>query len=116
VSITDGLFNVGLFQAEIKRTLIDISEQAVLITDHTKFGQASGMIVASLDRIDRVITDSQAPEQDINQLRQMGISVTLVDALQDTVALRQAFIPGIQAANNTLNLRADSQDPSLFLS
>jgi len=114
VSITDGLSNVGLFQAEIKRTLIDISEQAILIADHTKFGQASGMIVASLERIDGVITDSQAPAQDINKLRLMGISVTLVEPSQESVALRQAFIPGISAMNGTLNLRADSPDANLI--
>jgi DeoR family transcriptional regulator, fructose operon transcriptional repressor len=114
ISITDGLSNVGLFQAEIKRTLIDISEQAVLITDHTKFGQASGMIVASLERLDQVITDSQAPAQDVQKLRLMGISVTLVEPSQEPVALRQAFIPGISVPNGTLNLRADNPDANLI--
>jgi DeoR family transcriptional regulator of aga operon/DeoR family fructose operon transcriptional repressor len=116
VSIADGLSNVGLFQAEIKRTLIDISEQAVLITDHTKFGQASGVIVASLERIDQVITDSQAPAQDVQKLRLMGISVTLVDPSQEAVALRQAFIPGLSMANGTLSLRVDSPDANLIVS
>lgn len=114
VSITDGLSNVGLFQAEIKRTLIDISEQAVLITDHTKFGQASGVIVASLERIDQVITDSQAPAQDVQKLRLMGISVTLVEPSQEAVALRAAFIPGLSMANGTLSQRADSPDANLI--
>jgi DeoR/GlpR family transcriptional regulator of sugar metabolism len=114
VSITDGLSNVGLFQAEIKRTLIDISEQVVLITDHTKFGQASGVIVASLERIDRVITDSQAPAEAINKLRLMGISVTQVDAAQESIALRQAFIPGMASMTSQLNLRADSSDVNLI--
>jgi DeoR/GlpR family transcriptional regulator of sugar metabolism len=114
ISITDGLSNVGLFQAEIKRTLIDISERAILIADHTKFGQASGVIVSSLERLDRVITDSQAPAQDIGQLRLMGISVTLVEPIQESVALRQAFIPGIKGINGTLNLRADSPDANLI--
>jgi DeoR/GlpR family transcriptional regulator of sugar metabolism len=114
VSITDGLSNVGLFQAEIKRTLIDISEQVVLISDHTKFGQASGVIVASLERIDCVITDRQAPAEDINKLRLMGISVTQVDAAQESIALRQAFIPGMASMNNPLNLRADSSDVNLI--
>jgi len=114
VSITDGLSNVGLFQAEIKRTLIDISEQAVLITDHTKFGQASGVIVASLERIDQVITDSQAPAQDVQKLRLMGISVTLVEPSQEVVALRAAFIPGLSMANGTLSQRADSPDANLI--
>ena len=94
VSISDGLSNVGLFQAEIKRTLIDISEQVVLITDHTKFGQASGVIVASLERIDRVITDSQAPAEDINKLRIMGISVTQVDASAESSLCARLSFPG----------------------
>lgn len=114
VTISDGISNVGLFQAEIKRTLIDISEQTVLITDHTKFGQASGVIVGSLERIDHVITDSQAPAQDVHKLRTMGITVTMVEPLQETVALRQAFIPRIPTLNGVFNPRPDNTDTTLI--
>jgi DeoR/GlpR family transcriptional regulator of sugar metabolism len=114
VTISDGISNVGLFQAEIKRTLIDISEQAILITDHTKFGQASGVIVASLERIDRVITDNQAPEQELNKLRLIGITVTKVEPCQESVALRQAFIPSISSLSSALNQRSDNPDANLI--
>ena len=110
VSISDGISNVGLFQAEIKRTLIDISEQVVLITDHTKFGQASGVIVASLQRIHRVITDCQAPAEDVEKLRAMGIQVTQVEPNHEMITLRQAFIPALSAASTTNSLRTDNQD------
>jgi DeoR/GlpR family transcriptional regulator of sugar metabolism len=110
ISITDGLFNIGLFQAEIKRTLIDISEQAIVITDHTKFGQASGVIVASLERIDQVITDSQVPAQDIDNLRALGKSVTVVEPYQETVALRQLIFPAVKGINGVPGLRTDIPD------
>jgi DeoR/GlpR family transcriptional regulator of sugar metabolism len=113
VSISDGISNVGLFQAEIKRTLIDISEEVILITDHTKFGQATGVIVASLQRIDRVITDCQAPAEDIEKLRAMGIQVTQVEPNHEMIALRQAFIPAISATSASNSLRTDS--PALNL-
>jgi len=74
------------------------------------------VIVASLERIDQVITDSQAPAQDVQKLRLMGISVTLVEPGQEVVALRQAFIPGLAMANGTLSLRADSPDANLIAS
>jgi hypothetical protein len=61
-----------------------------------------------------VITDSQAPAGDISQLRLMGIAVTLVEPVQESVALRQAFIPGIKGMNSTFTLRADSSDANLI--
>jgi DeoR family transcriptional regulator, fructose operon transcriptional repressor len=97
ISLSDGISNVGLFQAEIKRTLIDISEKTVLIVDHTKFGKASGVIVAGLERINQVITDCQAPGEDIEKLHDMNIQVSLVEPVQEIIVLRQAFIPGIEA-------------------
>jgi len=114
ISLSAGISNVGLFQAEIKRTLIDISEQTVLIIDHTKFSQASGVIVADLERIDRVITDCQAPAEDIKKLHAMNIQVSLVEPGQETIALRQAFIPGMAAKNSPINLHTDGSDANLI--
>jgi DeoR family transcriptional regulator, fructose operon transcriptional repressor len=96
ISLSEGISNVGLFQAEIKRTLINTSEKTVLIVDHTKFGQASGVIVAGLERINHVITDCQAPAEDIQKLHDLNIQVSLVEPARKITNLRQAIIPGIE--------------------
>ena len=39
LTVAHGITNAALLQAEVKRTLIEVAEEAILITDHTKFGQ-----------------------------------------------------------------------------
>lgn len=88
LSITEGIFNAGLFQAEIKRTMIEVAEEAILITDHSKFGEASGFIVADMRSFSKIITDTGAPQDAVESLRAMGIEVILVEPEQGVVNLR----------------------------
>ncbi len=100
LSVADGVFNVGLFQAEIKRTLIETAEEVILITDHTKFGQVSGFIVAGMRSFHKIITDTQAPARDVAELRALGLEVILVEPAADVVALRPALFTTTLATND----------------
>ncbi len=93
ITLADGISNASLFQAEIKRTLIEIAEEAILITDHTKFGQVHGFLVSSVKAFSKIITDTLAPPHDLDQLRDMGIEVILVEPAEDS-ALLQAAVTG----------------------
>lgn len=92
LTVADGITNAALLQAEIKRTLIEIAEEAILITDHTKFGRASGFLVAEMSAFRKVITDSAAPPEDVEALRRQGIEVILVEPADDVEALRPSVI------------------------
>ncbi len=63
LTIADGITNAGLFQAEVKRTLIEISQESILIADHTKFGRSSGFRVTGVEAFRKIITDVAAPAQ-----------------------------------------------------
>ncbi len=90
ITIADGISNAGLFQAEIKRTLIEIADEAILITDHSKFGRVAGFLVAPAKAFTRVITDTAAPEPEVAGLRALGIEVILVEPVSAAAALPSA--------------------------
>lgn len=90
LTVADGITNAALLQAEIKRTLIEVAEEAILITDHTKFGRPSGFVVAGVNAFHKIITDSAAPPEDVTALRQRGIEVILVEPASDMEPLRIA--------------------------
>jgi len=92
LSVADGISNVGLFQAEIKRIMIEIAEEVILITDYSKFGRVSGFIVSGMESFHKIITDVRAPADDVERLRAMGIEVILVEPAQETVSLRPALL------------------------
>ncbi|MEJ5200545.1 MAG: hypothetical protein WHX53_16635, partial [Anaerolineae bacterium] len=91
-TVANGITNAALLQAEIKRTLIEIAEEAILITDHTKFGRASGFLVAEMSAFRKVITDSAAPPEDVEALRRQGIEVILVEPAAEVQPLRPSVI------------------------
>ena len=82
-----GIFNAGLFQAEIKRTLIEIAGESILMVDSSKFGRANGVLVAPLARFRTVITDTAAPEPEVAGLRALGVQVILVEPVSEAAAL-----------------------------
>ncbi|WP_019239106.1 MULTISPECIES: DeoR/GlpR family DNA-binding transcription regulator [Enorma] len=49
-------------ETEVKRTFIDQAETVILLADHTKFGRAAFVRVASLDKIDYLVTDEEPSE------------------------------------------------------
>ncbi|MCK5249631.1 MAG: DeoR/GlpR transcriptional regulator, partial [Spirochaetaceae bacterium] len=58
--------------------MIKVSDRVILAVDSGKFGLARYNRVADWDRIDILVTDKKAPEDDIEFLRNQGIEVVLV--------------------------------------
>jgi DeoR/GlpR family transcriptional regulator of sugar metabolism len=107
LSAADGISNAGLFQAEIKRVIIETAEEVVLITDHSKFGQVSGFIVSGIQSFHKIITDIEAPANEVEELRARGIDVILVEPAQDAVTLRPALFTTISVLAEPNRVRAD---------
>jgi DeoR/GlpR family transcriptional regulator of sugar metabolism len=108
IKVPDGISNASLFQAEIKRTMIETADEAILMTDHTKFGRIHGFLVSNLNPFDRIITDTLAPPHDIEALRDMGIQVTLVEPTEDGSILR----PAVMSASISEAGSDDCNEPS----
>jgi DeoR/GlpR family transcriptional regulator of sugar metabolism len=92
VSMQDGISNLGLHQAEVKRVLIETAERVYLIIDHTKFARPRGIIVARIDAFQAVITDTGAPRDQVNQLIARNIEVITVPPDPDPPPLRMSFV------------------------
>jgi DeoR/GlpR family transcriptional regulator of sugar metabolism len=79
ITARDGMSNTSLPQSQIKRIMAEISEQVILLTDHTKFGHVSYSIVAAVDVLDKVVTDSGVDVEDRQALQDRGIEVIVVE-------------------------------------
>ncbi len=64
-------------QAETK--LLKRAEDLIVMADSLKFGQRSSMIVAPLERISTLVTDSGATEDDLKLFRDAGIKVIIAE-------------------------------------
>lgn len=61
VSLTKGITNSSTIETEIKKMMMDISEQIILLVDCTKFDLVSLVTFADLKDIDVLITDQAPP-------------------------------------------------------
>jgi len=63
ISLTRGISNSSMIEAEIKKTMIRSADKIILMVDNTKFDVASLVTFAELDYIDEIITDITPDEK-----------------------------------------------------
>ncbi len=77
ISVGRGLTTPDATEAAVKRAMIESSRRAVVLADHTKFGNDHFAKFGQLADIDTVITDSAAEPELVEQLRSAGPRVVL---------------------------------------
>lgn len=80
ISPTDGIAMNGHEDAMLNRAFMDMAAEISVLVDASKFSAHAIFRVSYLDRLQRVITDERAPEDQIRQIQGMGVEV-LVAAL-----------------------------------
>ena len=78
ITVADGLMDVSPEEAEFKLSLVAECREIIIVLDRTKWGRVGLTSFARLEEIDLVITDSQAPPDLIDQVREAGTKVILV--------------------------------------
>ncbi|MEZ4556103.1 MAG: DeoR/GlpR family DNA-binding transcription regulator [Caldilineaceae bacterium] len=80
ISDPEGLTDVSLEQAEVKRPLVQMCRQVVAVVDSSKWGQVGVASFAELAAIDTVITDAHAPAEEMAALRAHGIDIQIASS------------------------------------
>jgi DeoR family transcriptional regulator, aga operon transcriptional repressor len=73
-----GVMTPHLAEAELNAKMIGISQQVVVVADSSKFARRNISLIARVEQLHMLITDSAAPPDAIEQLRQRGVEVRLV--------------------------------------
>lgn len=77
ITLEEGVTDTHLAEVELKNKIIDRSESVYVVIDGSKFGRLALASFASLNEIDGIITDPNAPEDVIAALRERGIDVRI---------------------------------------
>jgi DeoR family transcriptional regulator of aga operon len=75
LDIDVGLTTLDIMEAQLNRRMIESSVEVTVLADSSKFGRRSLSIIADWRHIRRVITDTAAPDTDVERLRTRGIEV-----------------------------------------
>lgn len=77
VDLAYGVMNATFTEIQIKQLIIQAAKEVVLVADHTKFGKAALAKVCSLTDIHHVVTDTGIADSVLEELKRLGIPVTL---------------------------------------
>src|SRR5699024_7443832 len=75
IHFTKGISESNEQQARVKQKMINIAGTTYILADHHKFHLQAFAHVAPLTNVERIITDSQASDQDVKELQEIGLEV-----------------------------------------
>ena len=77
ISVGHGVSTPDSEEAAVKRAMVRSASYVVVVADSTKLGRESLMSFAPIDRVDVLITDSEAGEADREELAHAGVDVVI---------------------------------------
>jgi len=72
------LYQAARRSSSVKRAMLEASARHVLLADHTKFGRTAPFVVSHARDYDVLVTDDQAPEEELGAWSAEGATVTIV--------------------------------------
>jgi DeoR family transcriptional regulator of aga operon len=73
-----GLMTPDVLEAQLNALMIEVSQQVVAVADASKFHRRSLSVIAPVERIHKLITDTSASPDVVEALRARGVEVVLV--------------------------------------
>ena len=81
VSASQGFTDRNLQEVELKHRITQMVDEVIVVVDGSKFGQSGLASYApiNLDNLSKIITDSSAPQEIINEIRETGVEVIVTE-------------------------------------
>ena len=79
LAVPEGLTDISADVAAVKRALIARCRQIIAIIDASKWGRVGLATFATIEEINLVITDYDAPQELVQQVRELGVEVILTN-------------------------------------
>ncbi|MEU1408583.1 DeoR/GlpR family DNA-binding transcription regulator [Streptomyces sp. NPDC005728] len=84
-SVRDGrLYHPVREYAETKQAYLQAADRAVLAVDHSKFGRTATYPYGDVSGYQLLVTDTDAPEDELRAVRNLGVKVRTIDVHADT--------------------------------
>lgn len=78
IDIKRGLMSYTPDDVRVKQIMLEISDEVILLCDHTKFDDFAYISIGPLSKVNKIITGSELPKEKLNQLNEIGVEVELV--------------------------------------
>jgi len=77
ISTEQGLTNDYLPETMTDRAILKAGHEVIVVADHSKFGRVSTALLAPIESVHTIVTDSQVPQDFVEDVKSRGIRVIL---------------------------------------
>jgi len=78
IDLDFGLTTSNIGEAQLNQVMMRAAQKVIVLTDSSKFGKRGFGKMCNLNQVHQIITDSNAPANAVQILREKGIEITLV--------------------------------------
>jgi DeoR/GlpR family transcriptional regulator of sugar metabolism len=78
LTTSHGLTTAHMLIAEVGRVMVEIARQVIVVTDSSKLGRVGFTPIIPLNMVHILITDKNAPDELVEQIREVGVEVLTV--------------------------------------
>ena len=78
LTFSQGVTTANVLEAEVSQEMVKVANQVIVVSDSSKIGQKGLASMVPLTEIHMLITDRNAPDDFVKQLREYGVEVILV--------------------------------------
>ncbi|WP_449354741.1 DeoR/GlpR family DNA-binding transcription regulator [Virgibacillus natechei] len=75
ISLTKGLTDYGAGELQVKKKMMEIAQDKIVLADSSKFDIVSLLNVCPFDQVNRIITDSNIGENILEKYRNIGVEI-----------------------------------------
>lgn len=79
ISLSEGITEYNVDEALLSRKMMQRTEEAILVADHSKFGVTTFAHIAPIEQISMIVTDSGCAEEWVEALNKLDVEVLLGD-------------------------------------
>lgn len=80
ISFKEGLTDTHLVEIELKKFIVSRVNEIIILVDGSKFHQTGLSAYADISQISKIITDSSAPLDEVDKVRQAGVDVLIASS------------------------------------
>ncbi len=75
IDVDRGITNSNIEESNIKKTIVEISKEVIVLGDSSKFGNVAFTKVSDIDMIDKIVTDSNISEEELLKFRNADVEI-----------------------------------------
>jgi DeoR/GlpR family transcriptional regulator of sugar metabolism len=78
LTFTHGITTANVLEAEVDRAMVKVASEVIVVADSSKINSIGLVTIIPLTKIDKLITDTDAPSDFVAELQEYGVNVILV--------------------------------------